>query len=75
MNREQRRSAGQRGPTQQADRQPVGSVLDAVTGHQIPGGCDTCTAFQTITQHAPGVFLLNVFHDDTCPELRRMTRS
>lgn len=50
------------------------SVLDQLTGHRIPGGCDTCDAYQTITQHTPGVYLLNVWHDDTCPELRRRSR-
>ena len=71
MNREQRRSAGQRGPTQHKDER---SVLDAMTGHRMPGGCADCPAYQTITQHTPGVYVLAVFHDDTCPELRRRSR-
>ncbi|MDQ3477406.1 MAG: hypothetical protein M3492_14060 [Actinomycetota bacterium] len=50
------------------------SVLDQLTGHRIPGGCDDCDAYQTITQQTPGVYLLNVWHDDSCPELLRMTR-
>ncbi|MGI8693512.1 MAG: hypothetical protein ACR2JK_11545 [Geodermatophilaceae bacterium] len=69
MNREQRRAAGQRGT-----RRPAGSALDAMTGHRIPGGCDDCTAYQTVEQQAPGVYLLAVHHDDTCPDYWRRTR-
>ncbi len=69
MNREQRRAAGQRGA-----HRPAASALDAMTGHRIPGGCDDCHAYQTIEQAAPGVHLLVVFHDDTCPDLRRRSR-
>jgi len=69
VNREERRAAGQRGT-----RRPAASALDAMTGHGIPGGCDDCTAYQTVEQHAPGVYVLGVHHDLTCPEYRRRTR-
>jgi len=72
VNREQRRSAGQRGPTTQ--HKDERSVLDAMTGHRMPGGCDDCHAYQTIELAGPGVYVLAVFHDDTCPELRRRSR-
>jgi len=62
------------GNRQSKDRRPIGSALDAMTGHRMPGGCDDCHAYQTIEQHAPGVYVLAVFHDDTCPELRRRSR-
>jgi len=56
-------------------QQPIGSVLDVMTGHRMPGGCDDCHAHQTVEQHAPGVYLLTVHHDDDgCPELRRRSR-
>lgn len=61
MNREQRRAAGHRGPTT--------SALDEMTDHVIPGGCDDCTAFQTVEQHHPGIYVLTVHHDDSCPWL------
>lgn len=69
MNREQRRAAGRR-----QSHQPAASALDAMTGHRIPGGCDDCTAYQTVEQHAPGLYVLAVHHDLTCPEYRRRTR-
>lgn len=54
-------------------RRSVPSVLDAMTGHRMPGGCDDCTAFQTLDRHDSGVYLLTVHHDDTCPSYRGMT--
>ncbi|MGO8873694.1 MAG: hypothetical protein ACLQPH_20290 [Acidimicrobiales bacterium] len=36
----------------------------------IPGGCDRCAAFQTVEVQAPGVYVMNVHHDDWCPFLR-----
>jgi hypothetical protein len=41
-------------------------------GAAIPGGCDTCSAFQTIESLTPGVHVLKVHHDDDCPTLRAM---
>ena len=41
-------------------------------GEQIPGGCDTCDAFQTIETLTPGVHVIHVNHDDWCPTLRAM---
>lgn len=38
----------------------------------IPGGCDDCLAEQTIEQRSPGVYLLLVHHDNTCPSYQRM---
>ena len=49
----------------------VTEVLGAITGRRIPGGCDDCTAYQTVQQHTPGVFVLTVHHDDTCPAYRQ----
>lgn len=50
------------------------SALAAVLQcRRIPGGCDDCTAFQTMTQDGPGVYRLTVHHDDTCPSYRAMT--
>src|SRR5665213_288405 len=36
----------------------------------LPGGCERCNAFHTFESVAPGVVVLNVHHDDWCPELR-----
>jgi hypothetical protein len=43
-----------------------------VHGKQIPGGCDTCDAFQTMDEVSHGVHMLTVHHDDDCPTLRAM---
>ena len=59
------------GHTPRRDMRPVSSVLDALTGHPMPGGCDDCTAYQRVTRHDTGVYVLTVHHDDTCPDYRR----
>jgi hypothetical protein len=41
-------------------------------GQAIPGGCDTCSAYQTIESLTPGVHKLTVHHDNDCPTLRAM---
>jgi hypothetical protein len=46
-----------------------GSVLDAMTGRRLPGGCDDCDAYQTVTLHTDGLYVLLVHHDATCPAL------
>ena len=55
-------------------RKPRHSVLDAVTGRRLPGGCDDCDAFQVLTQQAAGVYELAIHHDDGCPYYRGVTR-
>jgi len=51
----------------------VPSVLDAMTGHRMPGGCKDCSAYQTLDRHDTGVYILTVHHDDTCPAYRQLT--
>ncbi len=66
---------GQRGRRGHAPREvvrPVPSALDGLAGRRLPGGCDDCTAYQTIEQQASGVYVLLVHHDDTCPAYRAM---
>ena len=55
--------------------QPLGSALDAMTGHRMLGGCDDCSAYQLMTKQADGLYVLVVHHDDTCPYFRRRTTS
>lgn len=50
------------------------SALDAMTGRRLPGGCDDCAAYQTVTRHANGVYVLVVHHDPGCPALNGVTR-
>lgn len=46
--------------------------LGALDGKQIPGGCDYCDAYQTVTPVVSGVWNITVHHDDDCPFLARM---
>jgi hypothetical protein len=52
------------------------SALDDLFGQigdePIPGGCERCAAFQTLSEESAGVFVLVVHHDDHCPALRAM---
>lgn len=36
--------------------------------------CPDCASSSDLVEQAPGVFVLTVAHDDTCPTLRRMAR-
>ena len=44
----------------------------AAKGQQIQGGCDLCSAYQTLGEESPGVYVLTVHHDDDCPVWRAM---
>lgn len=37
-----------------------------------PDGCPDCTATQELTQYSPGVMILEIRHDNTCPTYRAM---
>ncbi|MFI2375638.1 hypothetical protein ACH5AO_11290 [Streptomyces sp. NPDC018964] len=47
---------------------PVEQELRALVGERIPGGCDHCNADQVLKSDvsAPGIFMLNVQHNDGC---------
>jgi hypothetical protein len=49
------------------------TLFGALAGMRIPGGCDTCEAYQTLESHE-GIHVLTVHHDNGCPTLRRHTR-
>jgi len=48
------------------------AMLDAMAGKQLPGGCQDCGAYQTVDQVEPGVYVLRVHHDASCPTYRRL---
>jgi hypothetical protein len=48
------------------------ATLDAMTGRPLPGGCDDCDAVQELAQVERGVYVLQIRHDVTCPEYRRI---
>jgi hypothetical protein len=54
------------------DPNPVSDLIAAMDGARIPGGCDSCNAYQLVKAHALGsrnFHLIEVYHDDWCPEL------
>jgi hypothetical protein len=40
-------------------------------GQRIPGGCDSCNAYQTVEPIEAAVWRVTVRHDDDCPFLAR----
>ncbi len=48
----------------------IGGLFGNLEGQEIPGGCETCDAFQTVQVEESGVIHLVVHHDDWCPFLR-----
>lgn len=64
MNREQRRRAA---------RRAKGTQL----AHQVAAGyqCPDCNADTQLVEDEPGVFILAVFHDETCPAYTAMKGS
>ena len=48
-------------------------LLGPLDGQRIPGGCDDCDAYQTVTALARGVWQLNIHHDSWCPVLAAHT--
>ena len=53
---------------------PLADLLGPPIGHVIPGGCDDCTAEQTVRRDPrhPDIWRLLITHDDTCPTYREM---
>lgn len=52
----------------------VAGMLGPLDGQRVPGGCDHCDAFQTVSPQSAGVWSLLVHHDDWCPEYLAMSR-
>ena len=50
------------------------NLFGAVDGAEIPGGCERCDAFQTLSVLTAGVWHLVVHHDDGCPVLEAVKR-
>lgn len=47
-------------------------LIRSQDGARIPGGCDTCDAYQVVHADAygPNLHSISVHHDDWCPFLR-----
>ena len=44
------------------------SLLDALVGHRVIGGCEDCSAYQDVTR-VDGIYHITIAHDATCPWL------
>jgi len=51
-----------------SDTDPIGQLLGQFIGRRLPGGCDSCDAYQEVIEHEPSIYILRIFHDDWCPE-------
>lgn len=51
-----------------AFRRQLTDLLAPLDGATVPGGCDRCTAYQTVRPIAAGIWSITVHHDDTCPD-------
>jgi hypothetical protein len=49
---------------------PIEDFFSQFQGEPIPGGCDMCTAYQSIEEVVPGVHSLTIAHDPECAILR-----
>lgn len=55
-------------------RRPIVDTRQAfehLADQRLPGGCDDCDAYQTVTRAGGGLYVLTVHHDHTCPWLNR----
>lgn len=53
----------------------LASVLGPLDGAEVPGGCDTCNAFQTVAPVMAGAWQITTHHDDGCPVLAAHERT
>lgn len=53
---------------------PASQSIRAMDGARIPGGCDTCDAYQVIRADywGPDMHSIAVHHDDWCPTYQAM---
>lgn len=42
-------------------------LFSQIEDQPVPGGCDQCGAYQTVTVDEPGIFRVIVHHDSWCP--------
>jgi hypothetical protein len=50
----------------------IRQLIAALDGARIPGGCDTCDAWQEPSIDALGICHITIRHDDWCPVLAAM---
>lgn len=45
------------------------SVLEALVGRRLPGGCDDCDAYQAVERIDGALYVLTVHHNPDCSVL------
>lgn len=45
-------------------------MFGPLEGGRIPGGCESCDAYQTVEPIRADIWRITTHHDDTCPWLR-----
>jgi len=53
----------------------IAAILGPLDGAEIPGGCDTCNAHQTVHPVLAGVWQITINHDPWCPVLAAHERN
>lgn len=48
------------------------NIFGPLDGASIPGGCESCDAYQRVTVEGGGIYRLDIYHDDDCPALMRI---
>jgi hypothetical protein len=47
----------------------LADLFGPLDGTQVPGGCEHCNAYQTVTPIEAGAWRITVHHDSWCPFL------
>lgn len=50
-------------------QEQAADLLGPLDGARIPGGCETCDAYQTVHPESTGVWTIDIHHDSDCPRL------
>jgi hypothetical protein len=60
----------------QRPQHPVSAQLAALDGAEIPGGCESCDAYQTVHANDGGADLhrITIHHDGDCPRWAAIRR-
>lgn len=69
-----RLDARKAGRSMSAQPFPLLSWLASLEGQQVPGGCDSCDAYQVVREEKTNWLRITVYHDDNCPALQPLAR-
>lgn len=52
----------------------MAKLLGPLEGAEVPGGCESCNAFQTVEPIERGMWMITVHHDPGCAVLARKAK-